>query len=259
MKKQVLIFLFLTGCSYKGGAWFSKNFSWIPASFFKRALSCEKAGKKADRSKGFSQEEMEKLSEGVEKCLEENQPSSAVFILERLLKSVRKRTSRSIEIKKWGKKLAYLAFYSLKDYEKALKYYTRLLTGPLEPGEKFFFQYHIAESFFYLKKYSQALREVEKCFFEGVSKKQKKQASLFKGRVLIAQKNFKQALLFFKKQIDIFPEEEDLFREYLALVYEVQKDFLSAIKELEKINPSNSFVRKKMKQLMERQTNQPGS
>ena len=70
--------------------------------------------------------------------------------------------------------MADLFFYKLKNYEKALKHYVKLLIRPLNPGEKFYIQYHIAESYFHLKKYSQALMEIEKCFFKGISLSEEK-------------------------------------------------------------------------------------
>ena len=235
-----------------------KNLLFPSLSFFKNAGDCEKAYKKISKKASFSKKEKEKFAEQLKHCLKENKIKKAVFIFERLLKESQRQINSVNEIKKWKKKLAELSFYKLKDYEKALKHYTHLLAGPLEPGEKFLIQYHIAESFFYLRKYSQALRELEKCFFDGISMEQRKQALILKGRVFIAQRQFEPALLLFEEQIKKFPKEEAFFREYLAFIYESKKEFSSAIKELEKIDSPNLFIQKKINRLADRQNNQPG-
>ena len=257
MKTQILIFLFLTNCSWRGTFWNVKDFL-TPPYFFINSLDCETAYGIISKTKKLSKKDKEKLEKQVDNCLREGKEQQSAFILEWLLEESKRRENRVTEIKQWEKKLAELSFYKLKDYEKALKYYIKLLTRPLKPGEKFSIQYHIAGSYFHLKKYSQSLREIEKCFFQGISLSEEKQASLLKGRIFIAQKQFEPAILFFEKQIKKFPGEEDFFREYLAFIYEAKKDFLSAVKELEKIEPPNAFTKEKIKHLLNRQNNQPG-
>lgn len=248
---QVLIFLFLTNCSW------DKTIVAVKELFMKSS-SCEAAQKTISKDRKLSVNVEKKLKVQADNCLKEGEVQQSVFILEWLLKRLKKQKSRVTEIKELEKKLAGLFFDKLRNYEKALKYYVRLLTKPLNPGEKFYIQYHIADSYFHLKKSSQALKEVEKCFFEGISISEEKQASLLKGRIFIAQQQFAPALLFFEKQIEKFPEGEDFFREYLAFVYEAKKDFLSAVKELEKIDQPNAFIREKIRRLLNRQNNQPG-
>ena len=258
MRIQILILAFLTSCS--GGINFqnTKNLLFSSLFFFKTAGDCEKAYKKISKKTGFSKKEKEKFAKQLNHCLKENKTKKAGFILERLLKESQRQRDSVNEIKKWEKKLAELSFYKIKNYEKALKHYSHLLVGPLEPGEEFLIQYHIAESFFYLRKYSQALREGEKCFFDGISMEQRKQALILKGRIFIAQRHFEPAILLFEEQIGKFPEEEAFFREYLAFIYESKKDFSSAIKELKKIDSPNPFLQQKINRLTDRQNNQPG-
>ena len=258
MKIQVLIFLFLNNCFWNGTIWTAKKKILKPLYFFMDSLDCETAYKRIFKGGELSIKGKEKLAKQADNCLKEGKDKQAVFLLERLLKESKRQENRVIEIKQWENKLADLFFHKLKDHEKALKYYTSLLTRPLEPGERFFIQKHISESFFHLKKHNQALREVEKCFFDGISIQQEKEAVFLKARILIEKKDFEQAISFFEKQIEKFPEEEAFFREYLAFTYEAKKDLLSAIKELEKIEPSSLFRKKKIQRLRERQNNQPG-
>ncbi len=250
LRNLVLSFVFLSSCS--------SNFNLKkldPFEFFDKSLSCNKVYKKLSQKKLIKYERI-KLGQQADQCVQTGQIKTAFLIFEKLLEESEKQSASLREIKKWQKKLADLAFYKLQNYEKALKYYTSLLKKPLGPGEKFSIQYHIAESFFYLEKYSQTLRELKKCFFNGISKEQEKTASLLKGRVFMAQKKFNQALLFFEGQIKKFPEEENFFREYLALVYELKKDFVSAVEELKKIRPSSPFIEDKIQSLSERQNRQ---
>jgi len=251
MRIQIFILLFLTNCSWNTTVGAVKE-------LFMKSPDCETTYQTISKGGKLSARDEKRLKTQASNCLKEGKEQRSVFILEWLLEKLKTQESRVAEIKKQEKKLADLFFYKIKNYERALKYYVRLLTRPLNPEEKFYIQYHIAESYFHLKKFSQALIEVDKCFFKGISLSKEKQASLLKGRIFIAQKQFAPAVLFFEKQIEKFTEEGDFFREYLAFVYEAKKDFLSAIKELEKIDQPNTFIREKIKRLLNRQNNQPG-
>ncbi len=227
-------------------------------AFLKAWSGCERAYKLAHQPQLHYRKKARltsRLTRGAEACIKKEKTKKAIFILEKLLKIERNPSPSS---KKWQRQLADLSFYKIKDYEKALKHYTDLSRQVLGTEERFFVQYHIAESFFYLKKYSQALREADKCFFDGISQEKRKQALNLKGRSLMAEGRFDLAKELFERQIEQFPEESAFLREYLAFIYESQKDFSSAIKELEKIHPSNPFIRGKINRLMERRSHQPG-
>lgn len=229
-----------------------------PFSFLKPPVDCEKIHRDILKTRDLSQRDMAEFEIKAEHCMETGRIQSGILILESLLRKSEKNNSPIKEIKRQEKKLADRAFYKAQNYEKALKYHTRLLKRTLSQEEKLMVQLHIAESFFYLKKHSQALRELEKCFTEDMSMEQRKQAWILKARILIAEKKFSPAIQLFEKQIESFPKEEAFFREYLALIHESKKDFLSAQRELEKIQPSSPFIEQKIQRLMERQINQPG-
>jgi len=159
---------------------------------------------------------------------------------------------------KWlEKKTAELAYYKWADFEKALKYYTRLLERPLEPGEHFLFQYQIARSFLKLKKNSQALIEAEKCFFKGISKLEKRKAILLKLEVLISLKDFSLAEKLIKSALKDLPEDQDFLRESLAIIYESENRLSLAVEELKQIQNPSSFIEIKIKRLEQRLKNQP--
>lgn len=255
-KIQIFVFIFLSGCFPEGAG--LKERLQQSLVFFSKASACKKAYKKISNKKNLSKKDRLFFSIQAELCIQRGENHKAEFILERLLRAETATDNSIKEIKTYEKKLADLSFVQNKNYERALKYYNRILTRPLNPGEKFFIQYRIAESFFYLKKHSQALIEIEKCFFRGISMKERKQALTLKARILMIQQQFDLALLLFEKQIELFPKEELFFREYRAFIYEYKKDLLLAIAELEKIKPSNVFIERKKARLRERQKNQPG-
>ena len=252
---KALVFLMLLSLNVKAGFFKKKEFK-IP--FFNRSL-CDQTQKKFLETINLSQKAQKKGQKALVGCLKENKTKAAFFILEKLLTEEIKKPQKDLKkIQQFENQLAKLAFYELKNYEKAIKYYTKLLNKHLKTDKSFEIQFHISKSFFYLNKHSQALRELEKAFLKTSDLQQKQKALVLKGRILIAQKNFKQALNFFEDQIKHFPKQETLFREYKALIYESQKDFLLAIQELEKITPKKEFTIRKIKRLKERLSNQPG-
>jgi len=156
-------------------------------------------------------------------------------------------------------KLAQIAFYDLKMYRTAIKYYKESLKFALNPKQKFIRQYKIAQSFFLIHKYDQCLFEIKKMSFKDIPLELKQKALILKGRTFISQKNFKKAIPLFQQLIQKDPKKAALFREYLVLIYEEKKDFRSAIQEIQKIDPPNNFTREKTKYFYERLKNQPGS
>lgn len=173
------------------------------------------------------------------------------FLLQRVLEK-----KDILEIKKVERKIAEISFYKWKNYQRAIKFYNRLLDKAFEPGERFLYQYQIADSFFHLEKFSQALIEIKKTFFEGISKEQKKRALSLKFQILLFQKDFLSVEKLLRKKLKEFPEDHDFLRESLAFVYETQKKFLLAIEELKRIEKKSVFLEEKIKRLENRQSEQ---
>ena len=227
---------------------FSDKFSW----FFKKKEACE------TREENFYKGSRQAFLKKAEICLKEKKTKKAVFILEELLRRDKFTKTKTEEIKSLTKALAEKSFYQLKNYEKALKHYNSLLGFFLSAPEKFSTHYHIAKSFYYLQKHSQALIEIEKAVFDGISMEERERVLILKGRIFMAQNQFDKASRFFQKQIEDYPQRQDFFREYLAFVYESQKKFSLAVQELEKIEKPSAFIFRRIERLKERQSNQPG-
>ena len=205
-------------------------------------------------------DQAEKLKGLISLCLKENRPKLSLKLYEFLLKSAEKE-SLALEILFFEESLAELSFSVLKNYEKALKYYVSLLGKALPLDKEAFVRLRVAESFFLLNKPSQALREIGALQKLALSAKQKRQVLFLKARVFSIvedEARGKEALVFLKKMIEKYPQQADYFREYLAMIHESNKNFLSAIEELEKMKSSHSWARDKIRRLKERQQSQPG-
>lgn len=169
---------------------------------------------------------------------EEKKTPIAVLFYERWLKEFESATEKTREMEK---KLAELSFYKLRDYEKAIFYYDRLLTQDSSGKDLFDLQYGLSESFFKLKKYSQSLLEVEKILKQKSLRPEDRQKALqLKGSLLMALEEYDKAIDFFKIQVERFPERAKTFHKYLALIFETQGRYQLAIEELKKISSPSS-------------------
>lgn len=222
------------------------------SKLFKEQAGCEKKERKLYRKS------RELILKKAELCFKAGQAKKALFILERLLNRDKVTKTAPAERKKLTRQLAETSFYKLKNYEKALKYYNALLKFSLKSEECFSAQYHIAKSYFYLKKNSQALAEIERAFFKEISMEDRKRALALKGGLFMAQNQFDKALDLFQKQKKLFPDHKNFFREYMAFIYESQKNFSLAVQELEKIEKPSLFILSQIERLKERLNNQPG-
>ena len=166
-------------------------------------------------------------------CAEKNIPIAVLFY-EKWLKEFEGAKEKLREIEK---KLAELSFYKMRDYEKAIFYYDRLLTQYPSGKDLFDLQYGLSESFFKLKKYSQGLLEVEKILKQSSLPPGNRQKALqLKGSLLMALGEYGKAIDFFKFQVERFPEKAKIFRRYLAVIFETQGRYQLAIEELKKIS-----------------------
>ena len=227
------------------------------SSFFKK--DCPSLYKKYSKklllsSAVLSPREGEQIIKVLETCSKEEELWPFVDLLLRKEDSLQKLPFRQKELEK---RVAKIAFYKWKNYEKAIKYYSQLLKRTLEPGEKFLFQYQIASSYLKLEKSSQALIENKKSLFKGITKEERKKALLLQLEIFIVQREFLLAENLIKKLLKNFKKDQVFLRETLATLYESQDKLLLAIEELKKIQDENDFIKIKIKQLEERLENQP--
>ena len=170
------------------------------------------------------------------------------FLLHALLKRQEKEKNFLAALK-ITRKLAWISFYDLKNYELALQYYTRLLTKyRLNPAEQFLFKLRTAESFFYLGKFKQAELEIQG--LKPVNMSQEKKLLFLHSRIVLALQDLDRALELFYLQIKKYPQEESFFKEYISLVYEMKRDFISAAKALQDSDSSHPFIKRRIQSLL---------
>ena len=252
LKKIFLLMIFIL--SFEAGG--KPSLFGFFSSFFKTdcvSLYKKYSKKLALSSAVVSAREGQKLITALETCSKEEDLWPFVDLLLRK-DSLQKLPFRQKELEK---RVSDLAFYKWNNYEKAIKYYSQLLKRPLEPGEKFLFQYQIASSYLKLEKNSQALIENKKSLFKGITKEERRKALLLQLEIFIVQREFLLAENLIKKLLKDFKKDQVFLRETLATLYESQDKFSLAIEELKKIQYEKDFIRIKIKQLEERLKNQP--
>ncbi|MBX2988106.1 MAG: tetratricopeptide repeat protein [Bdellovibrionaceae bacterium] len=163
------------------------------------------------------------------------------------------------------KQLAAIYFDNLNDYEKAVQEYSKLLAMPLPTAEWAKFKIALARSYFYMGQFKQAESEVDDLLKEKIEAVTKFSALNLKGNILVAQKQFSTAAEIYKQLMRDFPERsrQENVALQLAVCYEENQDFRSAIQVLHDLKPGGSmsadYLELRIKRLQERMRNQPGA
>ena len=205
------------------------------------------------------------LLKSAEFC-KKNSLKTAIWFYERLSveeTSIEKRTAVT-------EKLANLYFEKLKDYKKAVSIWMSLRNSfSSETQEtllrKYKYSYYIARCFFEMKNWSESLKEVEVFLRNPMAlsslnfKKIRLDFLFLKARILFLQEKLQESAVVFKqiKKLDYkFFIEQDIYM-YLSMIYESQKNFHKAIKELKNFSDSSSFLKNRIERLKIRQKNLP--
>ena len=187
---------------------------------------------------------------------EKKDPGSAIVFYEKwIMEKKNSPKTRAME-REIEKKSAHIAFYGLKNYEKAIHYYYRLLESATSAEDRFQNHYGMAKAFFKLKKYSQSLLEVEKILkINDLSPGNRQTVLQLKGSLLMALERHEEAVAFFRRMIQVFPKKNSIFREYLAFIFEAQGKYELAVEQLKKIpHPS---AKEKIQSLSRYMKNRP--
>ena len=157
-------------------------------------------------------------------------------------------------------KLADIYFDKLNDYENAFSLWFFLRDQSSQINIKLLYAYKIAQGFFEIQKWEESVLELNK-YLNMISQDSEFQKDFLflKGRVLLMQEQFKESEQVFR-QIQIqhpqFFQDKSIYW-YLSLIYEAQKDFQQAIKELKKFQHSSEFLQGKIQRLKKREENLP--
>lgn len=162
------------------------------------------------------------------------------------------------------KDLANVAFDNLNDYEMAAAEYSKLLGLNLPFAEKAKFQIALARSYFYMGRFEQSESEIDALLKERLQEATRFSALTLKGNILVSKKMFAAAAEIYQRVLKEFPErsKDENVALQLAVCYEEDQDFRSAIHVLENTKASTSnldYVELRIKRLQERLRNQPGA
>ena len=157
-------------------------------------------------------------------------------------------------------KLADIFFDKLNDHEKAFSLWFFLRDQSSKINTKLLYTYKIAYGFFEIQKWEESLLELNKYLNKINQDSQFHKEFLFlKGRILLMQEQFSESERVFR-QIQIqhsqFFQDQSIYW-YLSLIYETQKDFQQAIRELKKFQHSSEFLQSKIQRLKKRERNLP--
>ena len=164
---------------------------------------------------------------------------------------------------------AEINYEHLQDYNQAIIEFSRLLNLPHTRREEVLYRLSVARSYYYLKRFYQALVEVDGLLESSSSGEELNKKDLFdalelKANILVQSKKLDEAVEVLTKLIDDHPDQskERQIGLVLAVCYEEKKDFEKAIRTLESIKstyPSPKFIEGRIKSLKERQSYLPGA
>ncbi len=160
--------------------------------------------------------------------------------------------------------IAQIEFENLKDYDKAVVEYEKLLKLDNSPQETFRYRLNLAKSHFNLTNIDQALAELEQILAGKPGKDELFEIKMLKANVLVSSAKLNDAAAVWTEILSEFPERSKKENVGLNLVvcYEELKEFDKAIALLEQLKvgyPNPDFIELRITRLKERQANLPGA
>lgn len=174
---------------------------------------------------------------------------------------------------KAAREAARIAYFDMKEFARAIKFYDHLIVYSKDPEERLFARKQIADIYFNTLNYKKAIEEInkfineekdlkvisefklklaksyyhEKDFYQAnseiesllkgpIADEEKFKANLVKSDILVAEKKYSEAISVLTSILDKYPEKslEEKVPITLSLVYEDNNDFKSAILIMEK-------------------------
>lgn len=162
------------------------------------------------------------------------------------------------------KQIAEIYFNNLQDYKQAIIEFSKLQQMPHTDLEASQYKMNIARAQYYLNNFFQAESEIDSLLKLKNDDNIRFSASMLKGNILVAKKQFVEAAEIFKGLIEKYPEKstEENVAMILAVCYEENFDFKSAISVLEAHQKNYSppeYIELRIKRLKERMKNAPGA
>ncbi len=162
------------------------------------------------------------------------------------------------------KEVATIYFDNLQSYKEAIIEFSKLLQMPHLDFEQAKYKLSIARAHYYLNNFFQAESEINEILRLKIDDQLRFNTLFLQGNILVAQKNFLRAAEIYKNIIKNYPEtaKKENVMITLAVCYEENKDYVSAINILEQARPDYKpveYIDLRIKRLQERQKNQPGA
>lgn len=162
------------------------------------------------------------------------------------------------------KSLVDIYFSQIQDYPKAIEEISRLLGVERDASERLKYHTMLARCYFHLKNFNQALAELSEISRLPQTPDKEFEVKLLKANVLTATQRFSEATILLKELMEKWRDKsvQENVPMSLAVCYEEQHDFKSAILLLESVKSSHAvpeYVELRIKRLRERSLNQPGA
>lgn len=161
--------------------------------------------------------------------------------------------------------VASIYFDKLSDYKNAIIEYNRLLALSHSPEDVIDYRFQLAKSYYYMNNFFQSKVEIDELLkSKAITDPQRFEITLFKGNILLTNKQVDQALEIFKQVKEMNPElaRKEKVGMSIAVCYEELNDYDKAIAVLEELKtdyPRPDFIELKIKRLHQRRANQPGA
>lgn len=162
------------------------------------------------------------------------------------------------------RRLGEIYLDNLQDYPKAIVEFSRLIEQKLSDQEIGHYRLGLARAYYYQNNLFQAESEISEALKLKIEPPLRFNATMLKGNIFIARKQYSQAADLFNELIELYPEKskQENVPMTLAVCYEEAGDFKSALSILETLrdnyNPPE-YIDLRIKRLKERQKNQPGA
>lgn len=162
------------------------------------------------------------------------------------------------------KQIAAIYFNNLQNYPAAIIEYSKLQQMPHSDLEAAQYKMNVARAQYYQNNFFQAESEIDSLLKLKSDDSTRFSALMLKGNILVAKKEFPQAIEIFKGLIKSFPDKsnQENVPLILAVCYEENFDFKSAISILEEHKTKYSppeYIELRIKRLQERMKNAPGA
>ncbi len=162
------------------------------------------------------------------------------------------------------KQIANIYFNNIQNYSQAVIEFSKLLQMPHNDQEATQYKLSIARAQYYLNNFFQAESEVDILLSKKADEDVYFSATMLKGNILVAKKDYIKAAELFKSLMKSFPDKarDENVALVLAVCYEENLDFKGAIAILEeqkkRYQPAE-YIELRIKRLKERMKNAPGA